>query len=58
MRNARKQPQARRKGKNEEADKLDEEAEKETEELAKEEDTEEPKVAEGTNQAEQKRSKF
>ena len=53
-----KEAQARRKGKNEEADKLDEEAEKETEEPAKEEDTEEPKVAEGTNKTEQKRSRF
>ena len=52
--------QLRRKGKNDEANKLDEEAEKETEELAKEEDTEEPKIAEGTKPAaaEQKRSKF
>jgi hypothetical protein len=51
-----KAAQLRRKGKNDEADKLDEEAE----ELAKEEDTEEPKVAEGTKPAaaEQKRSRF
>ena len=60
MRNAKKQHGLRRKGKNDEANKLDEEAEKETEELAKEEDTEEPKIAEGTKPAaaEQKRSRF
>ena len=35
MRNARKAAQLRRKGKNDEANKLDEEAEKETEEASK-----------------------
>ena len=49
---------ARMKGKNDEANKLEEEADKETEDLAKEEDTDEPKVAEGTNKSEQKRSRF
>jgi len=53
-----KAAQARKKGKNDEANKLEEEAEKETEDLAKEEDTEEPKVAEGTNKSEPKRSRF